>query len=257
MHLLAKEYSTYHEISVYEAANFEGELGRYRWLQFSDDAVQGAIDLSNPKRIVMEYPRAMIHFMEFYRPAFDNVFVIGHGIGTIAGHYPEKRFTVAEIDGKVVELSKAFFGYEKENVMIGDGRRILSEEAPDTFDYIILDAFNKKGTPSHLTTVEFFKMTSEKLRSHGSIMMNLMGKIRNDKLINAIHTTLKEAYAYSKAFCLPGKGAFDIRNILVIGSNNAFEGQPREMAGFVEIELEQGHVIMDSVPRDPDGRRSL
>lgn len=82
--------------------------------------------------------------------------------------------------------------------------------------------------------------------------MNLMGKSRNDKLINAIHTTLRETYVYSKVFSLPAEKGTDIRNMVVIGSNKRVEFQPREMAGFVEIEVSPGHII-----RDHDSRRSL
>jgi spermidine synthase len=249
LHLLAKEFSMNHEITVYDATQLYGEIGKYRFLQFSDNAIQGAIDLKDPKRIVLEYPRAIIHLMASNNPSFDNVFVIGHGIGTIAGHYPDKRFTVAEIDEKLVELSRVFFSYRKDNVVVGDGRQILSNEAPSAFDYIIMDAFTKEGTPFHLTTMEFFNMTKEKLDPRGSIIMNLMGKAKNDKFINAIHTTLRQTYAYSKVFSLPGEDAADMRNIIVIGSNKTIDFQARRMAGFLEVELEQGHRIMDSGPR--------
>lgn len=244
MHLLAKESSQYSEMSVYDTTQLYGETGKYRFLQFSDDAIQGAIDLKDPKRIVLEYPRAMIHFMESDNPYFENVFVIGHGVGAIASHYKNKQFKIAEIDEKVVELSRTFFGYDKDNVTVGDGREILRKEETNAFDYIILDAFTKEGTPFHLTTVEFFGMTKEKLNSRGSLIMNLMGKAKNDKLINAIHTTLRETYAHSKAFYLPGANASDIRNIILIGSNRTIES-PKEMAGFVEIELGQGHIILE------------
>jgi spermidine synthase len=249
LHLLAKESSIHDEITVYDATQLYGEKGKFRFLQFSDDAIQGAIDLNDPLRIVLEYPRAIIHLMESNHPAFEKVFVIGHGIGTIAGHYSKKQFTVAEIDEKVVELSKSFFKYNKDNVVVGDGRQILSNEQTNEFDCIILDAFTKKGTPFHLTSLEFFKMTKEKLTSQGSIIMNLMGKAHNDKLINAIHTTLREIYTYSKAFSLPGEDAADMSNIIVIGSNKSIDFQARDMAGFYEIELEQGHIIMESDPR--------
>ncbi|MBP1155708.1 spermidine synthase [Paenibacillus sp. PvR052] len=248
MHLLAKELSKCNEITVYDATQLYGEIGKYRFLQFSDDAIQGAIDLMDPKRIVLEYPRAIIQLMECNDPHFENVFIIGHGIGTIAGHYQNKRFRTAEIDEKVVELSKAFFRYKKDNVIVGDGRQILMNEEPNEFDYIILDAFTKEGTPVHLTTMEFFEMTKEKLNSRGSIIMNLMGKAKNDKLINAIHTTLRETYVYTKAFSLPGKDVSDIRNIILIGSNKNIDF-PRDMAGFFEIELGQGHIILDREPR--------
>lgn len=245
MHQLAKVFSAYQEITVYDANQLYREIGKYRFLQFSDDAVQGAIDLKDPKRIVLEYPRAIIHLMERNHPSFENVFVIGHGIGTIAGHYPDKRFIVAEIDEKVVELSRTYFNYCKDNVVIGDGRHILMNEETNRFDYIILDAFTKEGTPLHLSTMEFFEMAKEKLRSRGAIIMNLMGKTRNDKLINAIHTTLRKTYAYSKVFSLRANETADICNIIIIGSDQTIDFDPRAMAGFFAIELEQGHVIMD------------
>jgi spermidine synthase len=245
LHLLAKELSTFNEIAVYDTNQLYGKMGKFRCLQFSDDSVQGAIDLKDPERIVLEYQRAMIHLMELNDPSFDRVFVIGHGIGTIAGHYPEKRFTVAEIDEKVVELSRLFFGYRKDNVRVGDGRRILRNEEPKAFDYIILDAFTNKGTPLHITTLEFFEMTVEKLDSQGAIFMNLMGKPKNDRLINAIHTTLRETYAYTKAFSLPAVDEADIRNMIIMGSNKTFDFQVRDMAGIYEIEIDQGHIIVD------------
>nr|WP_246315768.1 fused MFS/spermidine synthase [Paenibacillus foliorum] len=249
LHLLAKEFSMFNEIAVYDTNQLYGEMGKYRFLQFSDDAMQGAIDLKDLSRIVLEYPRAIIHLMEYNNPSFENLFIIGHGIGTIASHYPDRGVTVAEIDEKVVELSKLFFKYRKDNVIVGDGRQILMNEESNSYDYIILDAFNKKGTPLHLTTTEFFEMTREKLNSRGAVIMNLMGKIKNDKLIDAIHSTFRETYVYSKAFSLPGADESDIRNIIVIGSNRTIEFQAREMAGFLEIELGQGHIIVDSDPQ--------
>jgi spermidine synthase len=248
LHVRFKEFSNNHEITVYDTTELYGEKGKFRVMQFSDQAIQGAMDLNNPERIVFEYPRAIIHLMEFNDPSFEDVFVIGHGIGTIAGHFSEKRFKVVELDDKVVEFSKRCFGYHKDNVIVGDGRHILGREEPHAYDYIILDAFTDKGTPSHLTSKEFFKITREKLDSRGSIIMNLMGKGENDKLINAIHTTLSEEYAYTKSFSLLSEGATDIKNIIIIGGNKPIGFQIRNMAGFTEIELGEGHIIMD---RDP------
>jgi spermidine synthase len=76
--------------------------------------------------------------------------------------------------------------------------------------------------------------------------MNLIGKGDNDKLINAIHTTLSEEYAYTKSFSLPSEGIRDIQNTIIIGSNKPIGFQARNMAGFTEIELGHGHIIMDS-----------
>ncbi|AIQ50742.1 spermidine synthase [Paenibacillus sp. FSL R7-0331] len=233
------------EIQVYEATELYGEKGRFRVLQFSGEAIQGALDLEQPKRIVFEYPRAMIHLMEFNRPLFQDVFLIGHGIGTIAGYFAEKRFKVAEVNAEVVRYSRSHFGYAQDNVMIGDGRSLLEAERDGQYDYILLDAFTAAGTPQHLISNEFFRLTRGKLHSGGSILMNLMGKNENDRVINAIHTTLSEHYTYVEAFALPAEGAADVRNILLMGSGRPVRYQARQLAGFVPVTLGQGHVIRD------------
>lgn len=248
LQLLAKEVSPFNEIGVYETSELYGKTGRYRILRFSDGAVQGAMDLKNPQRVVLEYQRAIIQLMDCNDPSFENAFVMGHGIGTIARQYPGKRFLVVEIDEKVVDLSREYFRYQMNNVVIGDGRQILTEQKPGTFDYIILDAFTPKGTPLHLTTLEFFQIAIEKLRYGGAVILNLAGKIRNDRQSAGIHTTLSETCAYTRAFFLPvaGAGADDSGNVIIVGSNRPIEAQPRLMAGFTEIEIGQGHIIRDS-----------
>ncbi|TBL68001.1 spermidine synthase [Paenibacillus thalictri] len=249
MDLLFKTSSPNHEISVYDTTELYGEKGKFRVLEFSNKALQGAMDLNDPERILFEYPRAIIHLIEFNIPSFENVFIIGHGIGTIAGHFPEKRFKVAELDHKVVELSKRFFGYRKDNVSIGDGRQILESEDQQAYDFIVLDAFTEKGTPLHLISKEFFVICREKLDSSGLIVMNLIGKGENDQLMNAIHRTLSEEFAYIKAFSLPSEGIADIQNIILVGRNKPIRFQVRQMAGFTEIELGQGYIIRDRGPQ--------
>ncbi|MBC8081125.1 MAG: fused MFS/spermidine synthase [Gorillibacterium sp.] len=249
LQLVCREFSNNHEITVCDTAELYGEKGHFRILQFTNEAIQGAMDLADPDRIVFEYPRAIIHLMEFNAPLLENVFVIGHGIGTIARYFSGKRFKIAEQSEVVVKLSRKYFGYREDNVLIGDGRRILENEASRTYDFIVLDAFTEKGTPQHLISREFFRLTREKLDSRGSIVMNLMGKGVNDPLINAIHTTLCEEYAYTRSFCLPSDHASALKNIVIIGRNQPIGFQARHMAGFVITELKQGYLIMDGDSR--------
>ncbi|KHL91447.1 spermidine synthase [Paenibacillus sp. IHB B 3415] len=233
------------DIEVYDTTGLYGETGRFRVLQFSGEAIQGALDLEHPRRVVFEYPRAMIHLMEAGDPYFEDVFLIGHGIGTIAGYFAEKRFKVAEVNEQVVEYSRTHFGYNQDNVLIGDGRSLLENEADRSYDYILLDAFTAAGTPAHFTSLEFFRLTRDKLHGHGAIIMNLMGRSDNDRLIGAIHSTLSEVYPYTKTFALPAEGTADLSNIIMVGSSRPVTYQSRHMAGFSEITPELGHVIRD------------
>jgi spermidine synthase len=75
--------------------------------------------------------------------------------------------------------------------------------------------------------------------------MNLMGKGKNDQQINAIHTTLCQAFRYTKSFALSSGGITDKQNIIMMGSNLPVRFQARHMAGFTEVGLGEGHIIMD------------
>lgn len=250
MEILFQSVSDNHEITIYDTVELCGDRGRFRVLQFANGDMQGAMDLDRPERVLFEYPRAMIHLMETNRDDFSNVFIIGHGIGTIAGYYTDKkRIKVAELDAQVVELSRKYFGYRSGNVVVGDGRSLLEAEAPQSYDYILLDAFNSQGTPRHLTSLEFFRTAQEKLDpDHGAVILNLMGKNGQDKLVSAIHSTLLQVFTYTQAFILPTKGstgAADVRNIVLMGSCKPIQYQLRQMAGFQKLELVQGYVITD------------
>lgn len=214
-------------------------------LEFAGAAIQGAMDLDKPQRILFEYPRAMIHLMEQHQPSFDSAFLIGHGIGTIAGYFAEHRLKVVEYNPKVLELSRQWFGYAGDNVTIGDGRTVLEGEAPQAFDYIVIDAFTEAGTPPHLTSEVFFELAADKLDERGAVLLNLMGRGEQDRLIRAIHTTLGTTFSYTKVFALPTGHTNDVLNIVMIGSNVPITFQARKMAGFTEIYPDPGHVIRD------------
>lgn len=245
MKILFHETNLDQDIKVCDTAELYGEAGNFRILQFANSAIQGALDLDNPDRLVFEYPRAMIHLMDFNFPQFEDVFMIGHGIGAIPRFYPGKYFKIAEFNPIVAELSRTYFGYSQNNVRIGDGRQILQSQDEQSYHYILVDAFTEQGTPLHLTSREFFQMACNKLTHQGSIMMNLFGKGVNDPLIKAIHTTLSLEFAYTKAFLLPSDHNNEFKNVLIMGSHSPIGYQARNMAGFQEIELQQGHIITD------------
>lgn len=245
MKLLYKTFSQGHEVAVYEAAELDGEKGNFRVLQFSEEAVQGAMDMADPERIVLEYPRAICHLMEYNHPSFERVFLIGHGSGTLSRHFSERSFDVAELDQAVVDISREWFGYSKDDVRVGDGRELLENEPPHVYDYVVLDAFSPKGTPSHLLSSEFFHVAASKLEHHGSLVMNLMGRGEQDQWMNAIHSTLSEVFPYTKCFALPVEGDRDLRNMIMMGSKQNIQYQTRHMAGFTEFEAGQGYIIYD------------
>lgn len=222
-------------ISVWETDELYGERGVFRTLQFSGQAIQGAMDMGRPERIVFEYPRAMLHLMAANCPAYEHVFIIGHGIGTLGRHLADKRVKIAELDDTVVRLSREYFGYNLNQVIVGDGRLLLAAEKPLTYDVILLDAFNEKGTPPHLTSLEFFHLTAAKLDSQGILVLNLLTRGGHDPVIETIHNTLAKVYSHTQAFVLQTKGAGSLKNLLLVARNQPIVYQARQMAGFVQV----------------------
>jgi len=245
MHVLAFETTPWNEITVYETNALFGHTGRFRCLRFADEAVQGAIDLREPGRIVPEYPRALIHLMERNAPGFGRAFMIGHGIGAIPSRYPANRFTVAEIDERVVELSREYFGYDRDNVVIGDGRALLEAEPPASLDVVLIDAFTKDGTPRHLTTVECFRSAGNRMRGPGLLLVNLAGRMRGDRRIASVHASLALAFRHTAAFFLPESPGRPYGNVLLAGSSLPVAFAAEGMAGFRPFVPEPGFALRD------------
>jgi len=247
MNILASHGEADEQILVYETNTLFDEKGSFRVLQFADDAVQGAIDLQKPERILFEYPRALIHLMEHNSTQehnCDDIFVIGHGIGTLSSYFVNKNCVTAEINETVVQLSQQYFDWNGSNILIGDGRLLLEQEQR-LFDYIILDAFTSKGNPSHLSTVQFFELALSKLKRHGALLINVTSKGKLDVRSNAIYNTLQLIFPYTYAFTLHAAEERDIRNSILIGSNNMIRYRLRCMAGFAPYHPESGYVMYD------------
>lgn len=240
--------SKFAEIKVYETDELYGEKGAFRVLQFASEAVQGAMDINRPERIILEYPRAMLHLLERHISDSSRIFIIGHGTGTLARHLAGKQVTIAEVDELVAEISEAYFGFSGDGdpVRIGDGRLLLEREQPGSLDCIMVDAFSENGTPRHLSSSGFFRLAADKLIPDGLLLFNVFGRGDGDGFVAAIATTLREIFAYVRVFSLPVEHSREMRNMIIAGSRRPITYHARSMAGFVEVEPRKGFIIIDS-----------
>ncbi|OUM95360.1 MAG: spermidine synthase [Thermobacillus sp. ZCTH02-B1] len=245
MHVIAREKTPWNDITVYETGALFGMTGRFRCLQFADGAVQGAIDLKDPGRVVLEYPRAILHLLGRNAPGFERAFMIGHGIGTIPSQYPARTFTVAEIDGRVAAISREYFGYPWDNIAIGDGRALLEAEPPASLDAVLIDAFTKDGTPVHLTTLECFEAAAARMRGPGLLILNLTGRARGDRRIASVHAALALAFRHTAAFFLPASPGRGYGNVLLAAGGRPIAFAPEGMAGFRPFVPEPGYAMRD------------
>jgi spermidine synthase len=105
--------------------------------------------------------------------------------------------TEVEIDPVVVDLSDEYFGAIEGDVVIADGRVYIEAAAPNTYDLIVVDAFDGAATvPPQLTTVEFFQAVEAVLKPTGQMLYNFVGTPAGDRdrAYTAISATLHQAF---------------------------------------------------------------
>lgn len=253
--------SSYHRIRVvdYPAGQFGERPARV--LHF-DNSLQAAAPLQDGDPVVtgpplFRYLRAF-ELVPAIRPDADRVLLVGLGSGAAAMRLhelrPELDIDVVEIDPKVVELAREWFGYrDSENgnpritTHVGDGRSWLAAERDAEFDAIVLDTYFADSIPFHLTTREFLELTRERLAEDGIVAANLIGAVEGPRseLIRSMHRTWRAVFEDLAVYPVPtGNGAVDLRafgNVEFIASVDRGVLPPRGGdASLLERELPAG-----------------
>ncbi len=111
--------------------------------------------------------------------------IVGLAAGTTArqataiyGPIPIDGF---ELDPKIIEIGKRYFGEDLPNLIIhiGDGRWNL-EVSPQAYDIIAVDAYRPPYVPPHMTTQEFYRICADHLTDQGAMAINV-GSVPGDR----------------------------------------------------------------------------
>ena len=110
--------------------------------------------------------------------------IVGLGAGGLACHSrPGDRWTFFEIDPAVERIARdnELFSYLRDcegsfDVVLGDGRLSLGEQADGEFGLIVLDAFGSDAVPTHLLTLDAVRMYTRKLDPRGALVFNVSNK---------------------------------------------------------------------------------
>lgn len=108
-----------------------------------------------------------------------NVLVIGGAGHALARAFETRGATVTEVevDPLVAEVSNEFFGPIDGDVIIEDGRRFITNAQSDSFDIVVIDAFDGPSVvPPHITTAEFYEQVSRVLAEEGTMYINMIGE---------------------------------------------------------------------------------
>ncbi|HAH06335.1 MAG TPA: hypothetical protein DCM05_07370 [Elusimicrobia bacterium] len=139
--------------------------------------------------------------LPFLRPEGTRALLVGLGGGSLVDRY--RRYygietDAVEIDGKVVEVARDWFGFEPSGeVRLEDGRRALERPGPG-YDFIVVDAFNGDQHPIHLFTREAFEAAARRLKPEGVLSLNVIGFALGAKadLRRSVERTLKASFRH-------------------------------------------------------------
>jgi spermidine synthase len=129
------------------------------------------------------------------RPA-EKMLIVGNAGGTTARAYgklyPDVRIDGVEIDPKVTETGRKYFGLGDNpnlHVVTADGRPYLAG-TDKRYDLILVDAYRQPYIPFYLATREFFRLARDHLTPGGILAINVASVPGDDQLGDALGTTM-------------------------------------------------------------------
>lgn len=138
-----------------------------------------AIDLARPAYQVVPYTR-YYYAADLVRPRPRKVLMAGLGAGGFNRLfnliYPTTPLLSVEIDPMILRLAEEHAGFRRTptNEVVLDDARIYLRRSRDTFDWILMDAFDRDAQiPVHLTTREFYQSLADRLAPDGVLLTNL------------------------------------------------------------------------------------
>jgi spermidine synthase len=185
--------SAHHHITVMD-------IGQLRILQFERNR-QSSMYLDAPFDTDFEYP-SYFHLALAVRPEAARTLVIGLGGGTVVKRmwrdYPRMRIDAVELDPDVVDIARRFFALpqdERIRIHVGDGRHFV-ETSAETYDIVVVDAFDDDRIPRPLTTEEFLHALRARLTAEGVVVYNIIGSLTggHSKPFRGLHRTLSNVW---------------------------------------------------------------
>lgn len=189
---------------------------------------QSSMRLDDSFETDIEYV-AYLHLTMAITPTATRALVIGLGGASVVKRmwrdYPDMYVDAVEIDPKVVEVASTFFALpedERIRVFVGDGREYV-DLCAETYDIIIIDAFDDDRVPRPLLTEEFMRECRQCLTPGGVIAYNFIGAVYGprSKPFRSLYRTA--ANVWRGVWVFPIGSANDprdnTRNIIMLGTD--------------------------------------
>lgn len=213
--LIEKRDSPYGEVRVVQYLD--------RRILLLDGTLQTGLDLSRQLPL-FSYAAAIQALVGAAHPGAARVLLIGFGGGVLAEQIARGGATVesVEIDPVVAEAARRFFLSRSDlPLALADGRVFLGQAPRGSYDVVILDAYAGEAPPSHLFTVEAYRLVRHALREDGIGIANVIG-MPGTRFVRSVGRTIREVFPWVRAYANDGNA---ITNVLFV-----FGRHPREIA---------------------------
>lgn len=178
--IVEKKQSFYGEVKVID---YKYNARHIREIMI-DGLIQGGIDMTNGLTYYNYY--YLLQWIPYMLvPNGEKCLVMGVGTGVVPEWYESNGIItdVVDIDPNVIEMAKKYFNFSiKGNIHVEDARYFLSR-SEEKYDYIILDVFTGDGTPSHLLSVENFKLIKDRMTDKSVLAINFMGGVESHNIV--------------------------------------------------------------------------
>jgi len=174
--IVHQERSLYRNILVED----KGDLRCLKFRTKSTKSQQSCYLKSQPHQLVFNYTKLIMTGLLF-NPEPQRILIVGLGGGTLSNTlaqlYPQSQIDNVEIDPAVIKVARDYFDFfenDKIKTYSQDGRIFIKRALlkKQSYDWIILDAFNGDYIPEHLLTKEFLQEAKALLSDNGILSSN-------------------------------------------------------------------------------------
>lgn len=169
----------------HEPVNFS-ELRGVRYLHLGSEWIQGAMRLSNPNAIELEYAQQMMAWLLFLEPSKGfEVLQLGLGTGALTKFCHNLnshiRVSTVEINPAVIVASKVMFELPIESnrldIIQADALDYVKDKRnASSKDIVQVDLYDGSASGPALSSLEFYKGCAAVLKDTGVMTVNLFGR---------------------------------------------------------------------------------
>jgi len=225
------------------------ELDGIRWLHFNSPAIQSAMSLAQPEKLILPYARTMLAGFLF-QPQPKMLLSLGLGGGAFERFFrknlPNLKLQSVELNPMVIKLSRQFFNLDSDHYAIWQGgAEDYLAQTDQLLDMVFCDLFDRDGAPHCLSDQKFYQDMATRLNDTGVAVINLLVKDGNEML-----KMLQAAYPVFNTLAL-----LDVpedKNIILFLSKHAATAiSPRAVKALsqeLDVDMESLQKLMRFIP---------